>query len=798
VLAAAVALTAAPADASGGSLTVRVRDTRGGRVLRHHALRVAVHGHAGDQVEVAATLARLVGKRVHHVRLVKRTAVTIDPNGSETASLAITHAGAKALRALLATCQTASVRVTARDGALTASQTAGLGPKRGCGGRPKPRPHATPAQFLVGAATLSFTPPLHDAIANDPAEACASAAQLSVYNGPRPFAYMEPYQDTTHQDLSDPTNPGGLVGPNGHYDYGEPYLDCNHNGRWDGNFIGGGGGGTRYATKEADPVTARAIVVTSRTHTVAVEVVDQEGLFNTYMQQIRDRVRADGVPLGDNQMFLSSSHDESAPQSLGLNGANDETSATNDYWLYDEFIPQAAKTIEQAYARRRPATIRYAESQEPPNFRQCWSSYPYVDDMRVPVLQAVGTNGKVIATLANVSQHTETLGFNPSTLPDWRWYSADWPYFFRRSLERQYGGVAIEMAGSVGSVESPEVFPGEIPVFPQKFIDEDHPAGCRTLFETKLKHAPLGYHNETQAYGEELASTIVRTLRTSSHPSISGAVSGAHADICVEVTNKLFAAAAAAGVFAHRSSYTDNCTVELPPNPITGSTSGTEAKGNVAVFRIGDGTFASVPGEVFPFTFLRSFMGPQDMPYPDEPLPPWIIPHMHTPYRFIDGLGDDMLGYIFPSGNGVGVPGERDPSNINPSSDDRFGCHHSDDSEAASSQTANVVGAALVNLLDAGGAKPEPIVQGRYVLPDGSLSRDPLGGPEIKCTTDQVFHFKGRAIGVDVKGFGVIQPARWMNLHGQPQAKPDRNTRGFILASGKRMWLDVFPDVTLP
>ena len=80
-----------------------------------------------------------------------------------------------------------------------------------------------------------------------------------------------------------------------------------------------------------------------------------------------------------------------------------------------------------------------------------------------------------------------------------------------------------------------------------------------------------------------------------------------------------------------------------------------------------------------------------------------------------------MLGYIFPSGNGVGVPGERDPSNVDPSSDDRFGCHHSDDSESANSQAGNIIGDGLLKLLDAGGAKPEPILVGRYVLPNGAL-----------------------------------------------------------------------------
>ena len=58
-----------------------------------------------------------------------------------------------------------------------------------------------------------------------------------------------------------------------------------------------------------------------------------------------------------------------------------------------------------------------------------------------------------------------------------------------------------------------------------------------------------------------------------------------------------------------------------------------------------------MPGEVFPFTYLRSFLGPDDMPNPQYPLPPWVVPHMHAPYRFVDGLAEDMLGYIFPRGN---------------------------------------------------------------------------------------------------------------------------------------------------
>ncbi len=175
------------------------------------------------------------------------------------------------------------------------------------------------------------------------------------------------------------------------------------------------------------------------------------------------------------------------------------------------------------------------------------------------------------------------------------------------------------------------------------------------------------------------------------------------------------------------------------------------------------------------------------MPNPSATLP--LIPHMHAPFRFIDGLGEDMLGYIFPAGNAVGIPSA---SNLNPSGVDRFGCQHSDDSESTSADAANIIGGALVRLLDQHGA-PEEIVRGRYILPSGQRSRDPLGGPEIKCTSDQTFHYAGRAVGVALASGRVVHPTLWMSLSGLPQSVPDRDTRGYFDARGRRVWLDVFP-----
>jgi hypothetical protein len=451
-----------------------------------------------------------------------------------------------------------------------------------------------------------------------------------------------------------------------------------------------------------------------------------------------------------------------------------------------------------------PAHIRYAEAQEPANLRQCWSSYPFIDNQLIPIMQAVGTDGHVIATLASVSQHAESLGFNGGTQTDPGsptgatldqenlWVSADWPYWFRTALEQKYGGVGIEMAGSVGSVETPEVWSSALSRTPQQFIDESHPAGCRTLFTTPsaATETPLGYYSETRTLGQDLAGAVEWSLGHRSVWSHTNTMWADTVSVCVPLANVLFKYAALHGVFAERPAYGPGCKKRQTLS--SAQTAGTSLRSNAAAWRIGDAEFIGAPGEVFPFTFFRGPVGPQDMNIPKYGMPPWPLPYMRTPWRFFDGLDNDMIGYIFPRGNDAGVPGQ----GPDPSGTDRFGCGHSDDSESANDAAGNIVGAALVRILSHFGT-PEAIDQGRYVLPHGKLSRNPLGTTDtIKCTgADTTFAFDGPARGVWEPGVGVIKPAEWMDLLGRPQKTPDRNTRGYFDSSGHRHWLDVFANL---
>ena len=78
--------------------------------------------------------------------------------------------------------------------------------------------------------------------------------------------------------------------------------------------------------------------------------------------------------------------------------------------------------------------------------------------------QAIGAMGTAVSA-------TMVAAAMPALDAQALWVSSDWIHFFRTSLEQRLGGVAIEMAGSVGSVESPEVYNQAISRTPQQFVD---------------------------------------------------------------------------------------------------------------------------------------------------------------------------------------------------------------------------------------------------------------------------------------------------------------------------------------
>lgn len=635
------------------------------------------------------------------------------------------------------------------------------------------------AVVRVGAAAVDVTPPLASAGTPNPA-ACAGA---SAFHGPHLLSLEEPYTDTNG---------------NGHYDVGEPFLDCPTpradgtpappDGRWDGIYLGGGDCCDRQPTAVLDPIWARTIVVSSRGKTIALTSVDNEGVFKEIWDRVRAKVATDGVRGLD--MTFTSTHDESAPDTIGISGPNETTSGSDPFYV-EYLIARTALSIEQAATRLRPATLRFGQIR-PDDMTTCWSSYPFYADEQVGVMQARDLRGRPIVTLVNYGIHAEELGFSTDA-QDRLHLSSDWHNFARRALEARYGGMAMTVAGSVGSVEMPQVYPTARDLTPVGVYSSQGNGGCRTIYRTDTTRVPYGYLLSTKARGERIATWAERALDQGAY-SHTGVVDVRRKSFFVHLDNALFALGSAIGVINGKDSYLNGTKLDRAPNGATIGGVGNEFLTDVAWLRIGDGEFVTGPGEVFPFTYARDFSGPDDLAVPGTaPVPNWIMAEMSQPWRFVVGLGDDMIGYIFPATNAVGVP-----TSLNvPDDHDRFGCAHSDDSEAASASAGDVVTAQLASLF------PTPpvdarIATGRYVWRDGTLHRSPLGDGGQACTgPGNVFHPAPGGSAVAVRtGSGTIhvdgREWRWMDLRGRPEAHASTQTRGVIDEHGHRLWIDVF------
>ena len=657
---------------------------------------------------------------------------------------------------------------------------------------------AKPANFMAGAAVESYTPPAAGTLQSDPAD-CLTAADPG-FTGKRYFAFEEPYIDEQGD---------------GHYDPGDPFIDCNHDGRWDGDTLGGGGDAPRYYDHVADPAGARALVISNGGRTVAMEVVDNEGLFNVYADRIRAKVAADGYRIDNIQ--ISSTHDESAPDSIGLGGTDEVISGTNEYFV-DYLVQQSALAIEQrlhadaarAHPLRRgggagqppPVLVLLPVHRQPADAGDAGGRHRRPDDRDARERRPARRDARVQWRLADRPGRPDS----PQRRSTRRtiWVTGDWPNWFRSALEQTYGGVGIEMAGSVGSVETPEVWSEPAVTDPPEVHRRGPPRRLPDAVQRpgRCHQGPAWVLQRDQALGQDLAGRrrerADRAARRGRRTTRSGPDT---VNICVPVANALFKAAAIGGTFAERPAYLPGCRkLEKMPVAPTGQTAGTSVQSQVAAWRIGDAEFIGAPGEVFPFTFFRGPVGPRGhelFEVRDAAVAAAVHAHAVAILRRPRQRHDRL--HLPAQGNDAGVPGEHVAKNPTASGTDRFGCGHSDDSESVNDKAGNIIGTALVGILSQHAASPEAVEQGRYVLPDGKLSRNPEGTTDtIKCTapTDTTFAADGPAVAVWVPGRGVIKPASWIDLLGRPQTAPDRNTRGWIDSSGGRHWLDVFADIS--
>lgn len=691
--------------------------------------------------------------------------------------------------------------------------------------------------FLAGAASVDITPPpwsVQSDSAFVPTCGSSPAAVSRTWPGRRLFAFTDPYVDLAHL---------------GHYVVGDPYCDAGNVGRYQAPYLAGGVGTGRWPTavQPGNPLTAQAIVVSLHGQRMALVVVDSIGLFNSTMDQIRGAAHLLAPQVS--QVFISSTHDESAPDPIGLWGPSGATpigtvntptavSSGVDNFYLAFLVHQVASAVAAANDRLQPATMRLAYAQMPGNLQSCWVSYPYIDDQIIPIMQlASRTTHRVIVTLVNANTHVVTLAFSGvANLTSM--ISADWPGVLRTDLQAAYpGSIGVELSGLVGAIGDPTLYepastqvvniPGAVhspPGNPVKCLESvyPNPVGGKPLAR------PLPY---MQAYGADLAAATIRALRRSGPAIVPASLTGQQTALCIQLENNFFAAAFTSGLIPDRPAYLDpTCSIgtpadgapapsyHLPPGPVWGANP-LWLKTNVGVLTIGPAQFVYTPGEVFPFTETLGHIDPAQMPFPTTcynpatrsftcgprlAMTPWITARMTEPYKFLAGLGEDMIGYLFPPGNFVGSPGETTEqpwasyeatTASGRNGNDRFGQPHVDDSESVGPHAGLEVTDALAKLLAQDGPG-EQVLPGSYLDAHGRTSDSPFASPSFSGAVGVVVEEpNGRSqtyiVGCNARGWVTFDGTLDQGTSGT--ALPySVSTAGVLLPSGKPLLVDVF------
>jgi hypothetical protein len=679
--------------------------------------------------------------------------------------------------------------------------------------------------WSIGAAKADITPALFDTTQDliDFPEVDLERGMTCprlTYSGTRVWRFEEPYQDTDGSGLFNYVggDPGDTPVP-------EPYCDYNNNNRWDGIYLSGGADHRAVVSPNPipgappgshDPIDTRAAAFSDGTKTVVLVSTVAQGIFENYTRDARvlaESLASQGSHAGTcghiDEMVISSNHNESSPDSVGIYGAPADPTGTfglnssiDEYYM-DWVIEQEANAAVEACDDRQPASLRTVEFPVPSDLEQeipgrfpttaDSGSRPAAIDNKVRVLQARDANDDPIFTMMNLADHNQDLG-HADTFTESHTISSDWPGYFHRHLEADIGGMAMFVAADIGSMEDLITNP-RIPDPPCNSGDN----GC---------------YPQVDLTGETIANHVVAELANAKTIPL-GTVNGRRTNFCVPLENNAFLALGEAGIFGERQIYTD-C---QPTGRV-----GNEVFTTVSVLDIGpDLQFISNPAESFPALMLGGPWGIEDASCPTRANPPVPTWHASAKYRFQAGLADDLIGYLKPAWSFLyDTPGFFTPTDC---TSDPHGHSHSLEDESVGWTAGNLVAENLTDILD---DNPDPVAEvrlGRYIKADGSLtSTTPLqqvapghfpqgavavwiaapGETTLNATPGQPD--SGTIVALDnVGSFGsrpVDYNGAFMDFDGHQLSSPDLMTRGMVVSSSdgtveKRYYVDVYPELTV-
>lgn len=394
---------------------------------------------------------------------------------------------------------------------------------------------------------------------------------------------------------------------------GDTYTDGNGNGKFDPVWIAGFSN-NKPANGVHDDVWARTMVIDDGKTRLAIVILDAIGFMNDDVVDVRKMIPPDA---GITYALIASTHTHEAADLLGLWGKTPFKSGVDKKYL--AFVKeQIVKSVVEASKSIRPARLEISED--------LTSAIPMVKDTRKPevfdsgmrMIKAVDRqNGQTLGSLVAWGNHPETLWSQNLLI------SSDFPHFLREGVEKGVfyadspvkagiGGICVYANGALG---------GLMTTHPSLAVK--HPFTGVELLEPT--------YEKTEAQGMQLSMIALKAMESPAEIIEKGAISLVVRTLPIKLDNTLFKLGSALGIMKR------------------GKLGWMKIRSELAVFKLGPITFATVPGEIYPELVNGPVEAPEGNDFGIQPVEvPVIREMMPGKYKFILGLANDEIGYIIP------------------------------------------------------------------------------------------------------------------------------------------------------
>ena len=203
--------------------------------------------------------------------------------------------------------------------------------------------------------------------------------------------------------------------------------------------VSGGVGASHAVSRKEGELEVRALVFADGDTRVAIVSAD----FLGFPSQLGNKARAQVKDIPPQNILIGASHTHSAPDCYGF--ADSTGHSDSDLKYLERVCAKMAEAINEAASRLQPVSLKIATGEAKGKIAYNYYAEQLYDP-RCHVIQAIGADGKPLATLVNYAIHPEVIGSRQGIL------SPDLVGPLRERLQEKGGGVGLFMNSAQGGM----------------------------------------------------------------------------------------------------------------------------------------------------------------------------------------------------------------------------------------------------------------------------------------------------------------------------------------------------------